>query len=85
MQTAAGGLPEQVLIKENISTVEHESARMTNTLGYSASFASYLIHIYASEMQGLKMPVIFIYYRPPKASCLRTFKQFFFNISLILQ
>lgn len=75
----ACGLPEQVFIKENISTAEHESAQVTNTLAYSASLASYLKHTYASEMKGLKMPVMIIYYRTPKASCLRTFQQIFFQ------
>lgn len=33
----ACGLPEQMFANENISTAEHGSARVTNTLPYSAS------------------------------------------------
>lgn len=35
----ACGQLEQVFIKENISTAEHGSATLTNTLAYSASLA----------------------------------------------
>lgn len=40
----ACGLSEQVFIKGRISTAENGSAGITNTLAYSASLSSYLIH-----------------------------------------
>lgn len=40
---------------------------------------------YVPEMECLELPVTLIYYRPPKAICVRISQCYFFKIILILQ